>query len=634
MEESNTFKICCFLNHFNDTNLTAFVEILKANSFFKKIRFLYINHIGDNQLVLESVCENICLYNYKSDFEKKYTWEKVQQFCIENPNYKVILWNFPEKDDKVLEWIYYITHFFVYSFDTCVELMNNYDGIQYGENNYFIQSTFFEKPQSECQTITLPFQKIDDSTVQNILNKYLQTSCLNHRDQLEYYIDSDKSSHEKLIAWINILNHLKNQPNNIRKIIWIDETIPFLKVSESDSFEKYLQNYGIELKPIILTIDSLFVEYGCFDENGVHEDITQRAKAYFWSEWDHCFHIKQNTCFNDYFGDVCPNQFKNLKIEYCVNGKHDTVMIEEYRISDFTLYPFQEFKKKYLPHVPEYFYEKLLNSTEPYDTDFMEKINTCLEIQIQDYMEICPFGFIILRHVNSSDSNKYWKECYRCIRVLYDDPIVIIDDNSDPEFLTSDMDITLVNCKIIQSEFPKRGELLPYYYLYKHSLFQKAVILHDSTFIQRKIDFHINQPIRFLLHFYPNEYYSGESLLNTVLEEETEERKLELCAMYDLYNWNGCFGVQSIIDLSFLHTLEKKYHFFKLLHFIDSRDSRMCLERFFGFICTLECRYLIKCPSFFGELDEYLESHNMDKNNNYELYENFKPPIYKVFSGR
>ena len=41
-------------------------------------------------------------------------------------------------------------------------------------------------------------------------------------------------------------------------------------------------------------------------------------------------------------------------------------------------------------------------------------------------------GFIILRHVNSSKTNEYWKECYRCIRYFYpSNKILIIDDNSD-----------------------------------------------------------------------------------------------------------------------------------------------------------------------------------------------------------
>ena len=71
-------------------------------------------------------------------------------------------------------------------------------------------------------------------------------------------------------------------------------------------------------------------------------------------------------------------------------------------------------------------------------------------------------GFIILRHVNSKLTNKYWIECYERIRKFYpENKIVIIDDNSNDTFLTQK---SLYKTKIIKSDYSKRGELLPYYY--------------------------------------------------------------------------------------------------------------------------------------------------------------------------
>ena len=44
------------------------------------------------------------------------------------------------------------------------------------------------------------------------------------------------------------------------------------------------------------------------------------------------------------------------------------------------------------------------------------------------------FGFIILRHVNSSITNTYWIRCYDSIRKYYpENTILIIDDNSDSD---------------------------------------------------------------------------------------------------------------------------------------------------------------------------------------------------------
>jgi len=97
------------------------------------------------------------------------------------------------------------------------------------------------------------------------------------------------------------------------------------------------------------------------------------------------------------------------------------------------------------------------------------------------------FGFIILRYVNSEETNKYWIESYVCIRSLYPDSmIIIIDDNSNYIFITK---IPLKNTRIIESEFKGAGELLPYIYFLKYRYFDTAVIIHDSVFIKKYIDF-------------------------------------------------------------------------------------------------------------------------------------------------
>ena len=79
------------------------------------------------------------------------------------------------------------------------------------------------------------------------------------------------------------------------------------------------------------------------------------------------------------------------------------------------------------------------------------------------------FGFIMTRHVNSATTNNYWNQSIRCIRRLYPDTkIVVIDDNSNYEYITEE---TLYKTTIINSEYPKRGELLPYIYFLKKKLF-------------------------------------------------------------------------------------------------------------------------------------------------------------------
>ena len=99
------------------------------------------------------------------------------------------------------------------------------------------------------------------------------------------------------------------------------------------------------------------------------------------------------------------------------------------------------------------------------------------------------FGFIITRHVNSHKTNKYWIRSVTLINTIYPDtPIIIIDDNSNVDFLT-DATLNLKNLTIVQSEYPGRGELLPFIYLLKHRWFDSAVIMHDSVFVHKKINF-------------------------------------------------------------------------------------------------------------------------------------------------
>ena len=52
-------------------------------------------------------------------------------------------------------------------------------------------------------------------------------------------------------------------------------------------------------------------------------------------------------------------------------------------------------------------------------------------------IRIMSLGFIVLRHVNSELSDKYWIKCYDCIRKHYpENEIIIIDDNSNLVFIT------------------------------------------------------------------------------------------------------------------------------------------------------------------------------------------------------
>ena len=192
-------------------------------------------------------------------------------------------------------------------------------------------------------------------------------------------------------------------------------------------------------------------------------------------------------------------------------------------------------------------------------------------------------GFIVLRHVNSELSDKYWIKCYDCIRKHYpENEIIIIDDNSNYEFIT---DKDLYKTLIINSEYHKRGELLPYYYYLHNKLFDTAVILHDSVFLMRPFDFKIIENIKtfeFLWHFDPWKnipHFGGAP---------SEQKQKQMIYLYNdnglnkFFNskiWNGCFGGMTIITYNYLVRLNNRYDISKLLNIVLNRSDRECFER-------------------------------------------------------
>jgi hypothetical protein len=241
-------------------------------------------------------------------------------------------------------------------------------------------------------------------------------------------------------------------------------------------------------------------------------------------------------------------------------------------------------------------------------------------------------GFIIVRHVNSEKTNNYWIESYKSIRNFYKNKIIIVDDNSNYEYVKSEDGLNIYNCEFIQSEYPCRGEILGYYYFYKNKFFEKAIIIHDSVFINKYIDFDKYGDIKFIWHF-THPWFDQSAEKNMIQSINYSEELEEYYEKKHLIH--GCFGVQSVISYRFLYELENKYNLFNLLSIIDNRTERMNLERIFALICINENKNLSNEPSIFGIIHEYTtfgysyEDYLKDKKNN-----NLKKDIIKVWTGR
>ena len=239
-------------------------------------------------------------------------------------------------------------------------------------------------------------------------------------------------------------------------------------------------------------------------------------------------------------------------------------------------------------------------------------------------------GFIILRHVNSRATDRYWRHSYDCVRKFYpENEIVIIDDNSKQQFITEKK---LYKARIIKSEFPGRGELLPYYYYSKEKFFDTAVIIHDSVFIHKYIDFSkFNDSIYYLWHFgHESNDLNNEKQMIKLLKNEKIE-KIEEC--YDAQKWNGCFGVQTIIKYEFIERLEKEFNIFKLLENIDNRQKRMNFERIFSVLCTLLNEDLFNQKSIYGNIKKYIKwEYTFEEYLN--QIENLDLDLIKTWNGR
>jgi hypothetical protein len=253
------------------------------------------------------------------------------------------------------------------------------------------------------------------------------------------------------------------------------------------------------------------------------------------------------------------------------------------------------------------------------------------------------YGFIITRHVNSETTNKYWNKCIINLRQFYPlIPIVIIDDNSNKTFLKPEF--SYKNVLTIESDFKGRGELLPYYYYAKTKFFENAIIIHDSIFFHKRINFEklINNGTKVIpfWHFNPDK----ENIANTLRISRNLKNSINVMQKITLNEvilgmphtkWFGCFGVQSFINHTFLLYIEEKYKITNLLKVVTCRADRCCLERIMGCIFFTENVNINNKKSLLGNIMTYLKwgyDYNEYENN---IKDGYVPKeIIKVWTGR
>jgi hypothetical protein len=226
---------------------------------------------------------------------------------------------------------------------------------------------------------------------------------------------------------------------------------------------------------------------------------------------------------------------------------------------------------------------------------------------------------------------------------------VIIDDHSSfTSEMEFDFDFNLENILFIESKCsPGCGEFLGYYYFYKYKWADNAIILHDSFWIQRPISgldsfLHnpeLNSNIKFLCHFNSRyNHHNFQEEVNIIHQLKNPDELVSFFHQLDICNI-GCFGIQSCISYSFLKQLQDRFQLIDLIHYVNTRDKRMCLERVFGAMVLFLYPELQKDISFYGDiLIDYVDKYEHTKLGYYlENKEKMRlenRPFIKIFSGR
>lgn len=222
-------------------------------------------------------------------------------------------------------------------------------------------------------------------------------------------------------------------------------------------------------------------------------------------------------------------------------------------------------------------------------------------------VELPDVVFVLLRSIQSVRDNDLWITSYNSIRRWYSNKIVIIDDHS----MVNTVNGRVMNTEVIYSDYMGAGEILPYYYFLQNKWADRMIFLHDSMFLYRPFTAEeLDTPKGVIFHwFFDANGHDNDAKLFTYLGVLTQTENTEdmMAFMKDPASvWKGCFGGATIIDLSVVEFLERKYHLFsKLVMMIRTRKDREVFERLLGRILFFEQLVDVDNCSNFGDILQY-----------------------------
>lgn len=239
------------------------------------------------------------------------------------------------------------------------------------------------------------------------------------------------------------------------------------------------------------------------------------------------------------------------------------------------------------------------------------------------------FGFVIVRHVNSALTNQYWLECYQSIRKFYKQPILIVDDHSNNQYLSCPFE--LVNCTIVNSEFPVgKAEILGYYYFHKTHFVDKAVVLHDSVFLNYPYEFMNYGDARSLWSF--RHVCDWDHYIIPLIKQL--DNHAEILNIYmNKRKWLGNFGIMNVITWDIIDKINIRYKLFeRFIPLIKCREDRSSLERIFPVLCILVYPEYLYPPHIINDI--HLHSPWGLTYTQYKSGKYAKLRIIKIWTGR
>jgi len=189
-------------------------------------------------------------------------------------------------------------------------------------------------------------------------------------------------------------------------------------------------------------------------------------------------------------------------------------------------------------------------------------------------------GFIVLRNVDTLD-NKNWIECYNSIRYFYPENKIIIYDISNDKKLITEQKLT--NTHIIYSTDNVKSILNAYLYYLENKSFNQAVVIKDTIFLTRHIDF--DNKNRFLWQFEHN-WDDETNEIDTIKELDNNMELTEL--YYKKQLWKGCLETMSFISYELLTKINSKYNLYKLVNKMNSEKMIYAFERIFAIMFIIE----------------------------------------------